>query len=104
MEEVILKTQPAFLVIDSIRAVHDLSLSPAVTRRGFFRLASVLSTVPCTAFLIGEYNHDEYNHAMEASIADVIIHLEYRAVGLGSRRIISVHKIRGSDFCRRAYV
>ncbi|MGQ9577553.1 MAG: RAD55 family ATPase [Candidatus Aminicenantales bacterium] len=98
MEELILKTQPAFLVIDSIRAVHDLSFSPAVTRRGFFRLASVLSTVPCTAFLISEYNHDEYNHAVEASIADVIIHLEYKAVGLGSRRIISVHKVRGSDF------
>ncbi len=98
MEELILKSQPAFLVIDSIRAVHDLSFSPAVTRRGFFRLASVLSTLPCTAFLIGEYSQDEYNHAVEASIADVILHLEYRNVGLGSRRIISVRKVRGSDF------
>lgn len=35
---------------------------------------------------------------MEASIADVILHLGWRPVGLGSRRIISVHKVRGSDF------
>jgi circadian clock protein KaiC len=98
IEELILKNQPAFLVIDSIRAIHDLSVSPAVNRRGFFRLASLLSTLPCTAFLIGEYDGDEYAHAVEASIADVILHLEYRPVGLGSRRIIKVRKVRGSDF------
>lgn len=55
IEELVLKLQPAFLVVDSIRALRDLTISPVTTRRSFFRLVATLSTLPCTALFIGEY-------------------------------------------------
>jgi circadian clock protein KaiC len=98
IEELVQQYQPSFLLIDSVKAIHDLSPSPSIIRRGLFRLASILSTLPCTAFLIGEDKLDEYWQTIEASIVDVIIHLEEYPVGLGSRRIIKIKKVRGSNF------
>lgn len=98
IEELVMQIQPAFVVVDSIRAVHDLSASLPTTRRGLFRLAATLSTLPCTALLIGEYHPEEVAHTVEASIADVILHLENRPVGLGDRRVLTVRKLRGGEY------
>lgn len=98
IEEMALKMQPAFLVVDSIRAIHDLSSSPAATRRSFFRLAATLSTLPCTAFLVGEYHPEDVPHTVEASIADVLLYLDNRSTGPYDRRILKVRKMRGSAY------
>jgi len=98
IEELVLKFKPAFLVVDSIRAIHDLSTSLAKTRRGLFRLAATLSTLPCTTLLVGEYHPNEVPHTVEASIADVIIYLDNRSVGPHDVRVIKVCKMRGSSY------
>jgi len=98
IEEMVLKIQPAFVVVDSIRAIHDLSASLPTTRRSLFHLAATLSTLPCTAMLIGEYHPEEVTHTVEASIADVILHLETRPLGLGERRLLTVRKLRGGEY------
>lgn len=94
----VMDLQPAFLVVDSIRAVHDLSPNVASARRGLFRLVAALTTLPCTALLIGEYHPDEVAHTVEASIADVILHLQHRALGLREQRVLNVFKMRASEY------
>lgn len=46
IEELLLQHRPAFLVIDSIRALSALSESPAAARRTLFRLAALLTALP----------------------------------------------------------
>jgi len=98
IEELVLKLQPAFLVVDSIRALHDLTTSPVTTRRSFFRLAATLSTLPCTALLIGEYHPNEVSHTVEASVADAVFYLDHRSFGPQDLRILKVRKMRGSSY------
>jgi circadian clock protein KaiC len=98
IEELVLKVQPTFLVVDSIRAIHELSSSPAATRRSLFRLAATLSTLPCTALLVGEYHPGDVPHTVEASIADVIIYLDNHNAGPYDRRVLRVRKMRGSAY------
>lgn len=98
IEELVLKVQPALLVVDSIRAIGELSTSPAATRRSFFRLAATLSTLPCTTLLVGEYHPDDVPHTVEASIADAILYLDNRNAGAYDRRVLKVRKMRGSSY------
>lgn len=98
LEELLLQHQPAFLVIDSIRAMSALSDSAVNSRRNLFRLAALLTTLPCNTLLVGEYQPHEFASTVEASIVDNILLLDRRQVGLHEQRVLSVEKLRGSDY------
>lgn len=98
LEELILQHNPEFLVIDSIRSLSALSDSPASSRRNLFRLAALLSALPCNSLLVGEYQPHEFASTVEASIVDNILLLNRREAGLHEQRVLTVEKLRGSDY------
>ncbi|GAB4467584.1 MAG: serine/threonine protein kinase [Anaerolineales bacterium] len=98
LEQLLLQHRPAFLVIDSVRALSALSESPAVSRRNLFRLAALLTALPCTTLLVGEYQAHEYAATVEASIVDGVILLNRRQESLRDQRTLRVNKLRGSDY------
>jgi len=58
VEELVAEREAAFLVIDSFKALHDLSADPVAFRVALFELARVLNTAGVTALLVGEYGAD----------------------------------------------
>ena len=50
---------PKILVIDSFRALHDLSTSVAELRRVLYELTGLLTAYSTTVFLIGEYTDED---------------------------------------------
>ncbi len=98
LEELILEHRPAFLVIDSFRALHDLSASDAAARRSLYRLVATLATFPVLSLLVGEYQQDDLPATLEATVVDGILFLENRVFGLQNRRLLTVLKMRGSDY------
>lgn len=89
--------QPALLVIDSIKAFLDVAATSEALRRALYRLAATLATLPCTAFLVGEFVAD-FHHSPTASIVDGIIELRSQPLGVSERRTLQVHKLRGSTY------
>ncbi|NIQ58306.1 MAG: AAA family ATPase, partial [Gammaproteobacteria bacterium] len=59
VKAVIKETGPAILVIDSFKALHDLTESPVETRRMASELGGILSAYDVTTFLVGEYDPDD---------------------------------------------
>jgi len=90
--------RPALLVVDSVKAIHDVIRSSEALRRVFYRLAAELATMPCTALLVGEYATDALFSFPEATIVDGIIELRNRLIGLRDHRSLRVLKLRGSDY------
>jgi circadian clock protein KaiC len=96
--ELVLKHQPSLLVVDSFKAIHDVSESEAELRRALYRLSATLATMPCTTLLVGEYGADEVGTAPEMAIVDGIIELSNQPIGLRDYRCLRVRKLRGSDY------
>src|SRR5687767_4791887 len=59
LKAAILAHRPKIIVIDSFKAIHDLSTSVAEMRRMLFEMAGLLTAFETTAFLIGEYSNDQ---------------------------------------------
>ncbi len=89
--------EPAFLVVDSLKALTDVAPSAEALRRSLYRLVATLTTRPCTVLLVGEYGED-VQQSPEASIVDGIIELRHQALGMGERRTLQVRKLRGSAY------
>ncbi|RME06750.1 MAG: hypothetical protein D6803_05720 [Anaerolineae bacterium] len=98
LEEVLLDIRPSFLVVDSYRALRDLSPDDRAARRSLFRLSATLATLPCTALLIGEYQQDDLSTALEATIVDGILELGALQDTRSDRRTLRVHKLRGASY------
>lgn len=90
--------EPTILVIDSFKAICDLVESPGAFRRETYELAARLAALPCTTFLVGEYRWEDVMNSPEASIADGILELTLKPIGLRDFRSLRVRKLRGSDF------
>ena len=90
--------QPQMLVIDSFKAVRDLSDDTPKLRRMMYDLANVLTSLEVTSFFVGEYGEDHYEFAPEFTVADSIVQLLRRPRGLMDERFFRVHKFRGSDY------
>src|SRR5262249_14780800 len=56
VREAIMRLSPSIIVIDSFKAVHDLSTSVAEMRRFVADLAGLLTAYETTTFLVGEYS------------------------------------------------
>jgi circadian clock protein KaiC len=96
--DLVQKYDPSLLIIDSFKALSDLTASREKFRRSVYRLIGFLSAIDCTTFLVGEYEHDDLHKSPEFSIVDGILELSNRFIGLRSYRSLRVIKMRGSDF------
>jgi circadian clock protein KaiC len=98
VREAIKQASPHIIVIDSFKAVHDLSSSVAEMRRMVADLAGLLSAYDATTFLVGEYEETEVVRYPEFAIADGVIELARRKATARDERYIRVSKLRGASY------
>jgi circadian clock protein KaiC len=89
--------KPAFLFIDSFKALNELIESPHERRTVIYDLASVLTAYDCTSFLIGEYSEAMTTDLPEFAIADVVLNLMKYSTNVREQRFLRVEKLRGSS-------
>ena len=88
--------KPAFLFIDSFKALNELIESAHERRTVIYDLASVLTAYDCTSFLIGEYSEAMTTDLPEFAIADVVLNLMKYSTNVREQRFLRVEKLRGS--------
>jgi circadian clock protein KaiC len=96
--QVVREQEASFLVIDSMRALHAFAGSPEESRRGIYELAAALATLPITAFWVGEYAEEDIDKYPEFAVADGVLHLVLKRVGVKDMRYLRVIKMRGTGF------
>jgi circadian clock protein KaiC len=95
--DLIIKYKPAFLFIDSFKALNELLQSTVERRTVIYDLATVLTAYKCTTFLIGEYSDEMTTDLPEFAIADVVLNLMKYSTNVREQRFLRVEKLRGSD-------
>jgi circadian clock protein KaiC len=98
LREAIVTMSPKIIVIDSFRAIHDLSDSAPEMRRMISDLAGLLSSYDVTAFLLGEYTTADIQRYPEFAVSDAIIELARQPLGTRDERYFRVLKLRGSGY------
>jgi circadian clock protein KaiC len=98
LRDLIKRLSPRIIVIDSFRAVHDLSGSVPETRRMVSDLAGLLSAYDATVLLLGEYTMDDIERYPEFAVSDSIIQLARQTLGTRDERYLRVLKLRGSSY------
>ena len=98
LREAIYTLSPKIIVIDSFRAIHDLSDSAPEMRRMISDLAGLLSAYDVTAFLLGEYTTADIQRFPEFAVSDSIIELARQPLGTRDGRYFRVLKLRGSGY------
>jgi circadian clock protein KaiC len=94
MTQLVNEHSPDILVIDSFKALHDLSPSPVDFRKFLFEVAVKLSSLNTTAFLLGEYTLTDEEDMPEFAVADSVMYLTYK----DGKRKLEIKKMRGTDF------
>jgi len=94
---------PKIIVIDSFKAVHDLSPTIAERRRMVYEMTALLTAFGTTAFLLGEYTEDDILTYPEFAVADGIVELSRRRLGNRDERYFRVYKLRGSRYLEGAH-
>ena len=89
---------PKIIVIDSFRAIHDLSESASELRRVLYELTGLLTAFETTAFLIGEYTDEDARRLPEFAIADGIVQFMRNPLSARDERFLRVLKLRGSGY------
>ncbi len=95
--DLLTRHKPAFLFIDSFKALNELPQSTAERRTVIYDLASVLTAYQCTTFLIGEYSENMTTDLPEFAIADVVLNLMKYSTNIREQRFLRVEKLRGSN-------
>lgn len=98
LKEAILHRRPKIIVIDSFKAIHDLSTSVSEMRRMLYEIAGLLTAYDTTAFFIGEYGDKVISQYPEFAIADGMIQLARNHLGTRDERFLRVLKLRGSGY------
>jgi circadian clock protein KaiC len=98
MKDIIKQQRPKLIVIDSFKAIHDLSTSVAEMRRMLYELAGLLSAYDTTVFLVGEYSADDVARYPEFAVADGMLELARNKLGVRDERFLRVLKLRGSSY------
>lgn len=96
IEELVARWGAAFVVVDSFKALHDLSPEPVAFRAALFDLARVFTAAGTTALLLGEYGSAEIASLPEFAVADGVVELANRTHGVRDERTVRVHKLRGA--------
>jgi circadian clock protein KaiC len=98
IREAILAYGPGVIVIDSFKAIHDLSPSVAEMRRLISDLAGLLSAYATTTFLVGEYREEDISSFPEFAVADGIVEFARHKHSTRDERFFRVSKLRGSAY------
>jgi circadian clock protein KaiC len=98
VREAILEFQPSIIVIDSFKAIHDLSPSVPEMRRLISELAGVLGAYATTTFLVGEYREEDISSFPEFAVADGIVEFARHKHSTRDERFLRVSKLRGSGY------
>jgi len=89
---------PKVIVIDSFRAIHDLTMSVDESRRFITAIAGLLAAYDVTTFLLGEYTQDDIQRFPEFAVADAIVELARQPRSTRDERFLRVIKLRGSAY------
>jgi len=92
------ESEPDLVVIDSFKALHDLSDEPLRTRTLTYDLAVQMASWGATTLLVGEYTADDMGTLPEFAIADGIVRLGTAPHDLTRIRELEIQKLRGSGF------
>jgi len=92
------ESEPDLVVIDSFKALHDLSEEPLQARTLTYDLAVQMASWGATTLLVGEYAASDVALLAEFAIADGIVHLGTAAHDLTRIRQLEIQKLRGSGF------
>ncbi len=98
LEEIIKTSSPKIIVIDSFKAVHDLTSSVSEMRRILYEVSGLLSAYDTTAFFLGEYSEDQIPIFPEFAVADGMVELARKKHGTRDERYLRVLKLRGSNY------
>jgi circadian clock protein KaiC len=98
LKDAIKTLSPKIIVIDSFKAIHDLSTSPQEMRLVLHDVAGLLAAYDTTVLLVGEYRHEDIATFPEFAVADGIIELARNALGTRDERYLRVFKLRGSAY------
>jgi len=98
IKEAITDLQPQIIVIDSFKAIHDLSTSVPEMRKMLYEVAGLLTAYETTAFFVGEYSADQISTYPEFAVADSMIELARSKHGTRDERFLRVLKLRGSAY------
>jgi circadian clock protein KaiC len=98
LSEVIHELAPKIIVIDSFRALHDLSDSVKQMRTILHKLANLLTAFETTVFLLGEYTEDDIRVYPEFAVADGIVQFMRKLESNRDERFVRVLKLRGSAY------
>ena len=98
LREAIREHAPKIIVIDSFKALHDLSTSPAQMRRVLYEISGILAAYETTVFLVGEYNEKQARLQPEFAVADGIIQFFRQERSNRDERFMRVLKLRGSSY------
>jgi circadian clock protein KaiC len=98
IREIVETLSPKIIVIDSFKAIHDLTTSMSDMRRMASELAGLLSAFETTTFLVGEYRSDDVASYPEFAIADGILEFARQKKSNADERFIRVSKLRGSTY------
>jgi circadian clock protein KaiC len=98
VREAILEFKPSIIVIDSFKAIHDLSPSVPEMRRLISELAGLLSAFATTTFLVGEYREEDISSFPEFAVADGILEFARHKHSNRDERFLRVSKLRGSGY------
>lgn len=90
--------QPAFVAIDSFRAISELLREDNSGRSFVYDLAVQMAGWGATTLLVGEYTRDEFADFAEFAIADGILRMGSERQELTSVREIEVLKLRGASY------
>lgn len=94
------KVKPAFVVIDSFKALDDLAKSREELRKFGYELAVNLMAWETTTFLLGEYGDEDILTSPLFSIVDGLIRMSQRRESGEQQRFIQIVKMRGADHSR----
>jgi circadian clock protein KaiC len=98
LREAIETIGPKIIVIDSFKAVHDLSPSEIDRRRMAANLGGLLGAYATTAFLVGEYRAQDVALYPEFAVADGIVEFARQKRSTTDERFLRVSKLRGSGY------
>jgi circadian clock protein KaiC len=98
LREVIKTMSPKIIVIDSFKAIHDLSTSVPEMRQMLYEVSGLLTAYEVTAFFLGEYSEDQIPRFPEFAVADAMVELARKKQGTRDERYLRVLKLRGSNY------
>lgn len=96
--ELVQNHRPRILVIDSFKAIAELTSDLATWRRMLHQLAGLLTAYSMTTLWVGEYTTEMSFRLPEFAVADGILDLRREQHGSRDFRFLRIAKLRGSAF------